>query len=113
MIVIQLQNWPLPNYLRQAHHARWLYYLNLYCLLIFESPEVIDIQPMYLLYGADTLETKDGRHINWREQLSLKLINLQRPDGSWANDNGRWFEKDPVLVTAYSIIALEIIHTKL
>jgi len=65
------------------------------------------------VYGADTLETKDGRHINWREQLALRLINLQHPDGSWSNANGRWFEKDPVLVTAYSIIALEIIHTKL
>lgn len=65
------------------------------------------------VYGADMLETKDGRHINWREQLALRLINLQHPDGSWANENGRWFEKDPVLVTAYSIIALEIIHTKL
>ncbi len=65
------------------------------------------------VYGAATLETKDGRHINWREQLALRLINLQHPDGSWANDNGRWFEKDPALVTAYSIIALEIIHAKL
>jgi squalene-hopene/tetraprenyl-beta-curcumene cyclase len=65
------------------------------------------------VYGADTLETKDGRQINWREQLALKLINLQHADGSWSNDNGRWFEKDPVLVTAYSIIALEMINTKL
>jgi len=43
----------------------------------------------------------------------LRLINLQKPDGSWANENGRWFEKDAVLVTAYSIIALEIIYNKL
>ena len=63
------------------------------------------------LSGADTLQTKDGARINWREQLALKLINLQHADGSWANDNGRWFEKDPVLVTAYSLIALEMIHT--
>ena len=65
------------------------------------------------VYGADTLETKDGRRINWREQLALKLINLQHPDGSWSNENGRWFEKDPILVTAYSIITLEMIHAKL
>jgi len=65
------------------------------------------------LYGADRLARKDGRNINWREQLALKLINLQHIDGSWANDNGRWFEKDPVLVTAYSLIALEMIHISL
>jgi squalene-hopene/tetraprenyl-beta-curcumene cyclase len=65
------------------------------------------------VYGTDTLETKDGRQIKWREQLALKLINLQHSDGSWLNENGRWFEKDPALVTAYSIIALEIIYPQL
>ena len=37
-------------------------------------------------------------------------VNLQQPDGSWANPNGRWWEKDPNLVTAYAVLALEIIH---
>jgi squalene-hopene/tetraprenyl-beta-curcumene cyclase len=63
--------------------------------------------------GVDTLETKDGRTINWREQLGLKLINLQHSDGSWLNDTGRWWEKDPVLDTAYSVMAMEIIGNKL
>jgi squalene-hopene/tetraprenyl-beta-curcumene cyclase len=65
------------------------------------------------VYGADYLETKDGKRIDWRERLALKLINLQKPDGSWANDNGRWWEKDPALVTAYSVIALEMVYRKL
>ena len=63
--------------------------------------------------GVDTLETKDGRAINWREQLALKMINLQHSDGSWLNDTGRWWEKDPVLDTAYSVTAMEIIENKL
>ena len=63
--------------------------------------------------GVDTLETRDGRHINWREELTLKLINLQKADGSWANDNGRWWEKDPVLDTAYVVTAMEIVENKL
>ena len=37
-------------------------------------------------------------------------LNLQRADGSWANDNGRWWERDPNLVTAYAVIALEMIY---
>jgi squalene-hopene/tetraprenyl-beta-curcumene cyclase len=64
-------------------------------------------------YGADSLETRDGRIIKWREALALKLINLQEPDGHWANTNGRWFEKDPALVTAYSAIALDLIYNGL
>ena len=63
--------------------------------------------------GVDILETKDGRKVNWREELALKLINLQQGDGSWANSNGRWWEKDPILDTAYGATALEIIENKL
>ena len=56
----------------------------------------------------DELELKDGKTVNWRDQLVRKLLDLQRPDGSWVNENGRWWEKDPVLVTSYSLLALEI-----
>lgn len=61
-------------------------------------------------YGLDTLELSDGKKINWRKELALKLINLQSNDGSWVNTNARWWENDPVLATSYSLITLEIIH---
>lgn len=58
--------------------------------------------------GLDQLPTRSG-NVNWREQLALRLLNLQKRDGSWENENGRWFEKDPALVTAYAMITLQII----
>ena len=64
-------------------------------------------------YGASDLETTDGRKVNWRAELATKLLSLQTPEGCWQNDNGRWWEKDPVLTTAYSLIALEYIYRKL
>ena len=63
--------------------------------------------------GVDTLETKDGHKANWREDLALKILNLQHADGSWVNDNGRWWEKDPILDSAYTVTTLEIIESKL
>ncbi len=63
--------------------------------------------------NVDTLETADGRKINWREDLALKLINLQHSDGSWSNDTGRWWEKDPILDTAYVVTALEMLESRL
>jgi squalene-hopene/tetraprenyl-beta-curcumene cyclase len=60
--------------------------------------------------GVDTLTLKDGTKVNWRRDLSKRLINLQNADGSWVNANGRWWEKDPQLVTSYATIALEIMH---
>jgi squalene-hopene/tetraprenyl-beta-curcumene cyclase len=58
----------------------------------------------------DSLELKDGGSVDWRRALAMRLINLQKPDGSWVNGNGRWWENDPVLVTAYAVIALDYIH---
>ncbi len=62
------------------------------------------------IYGVDRLELKNGRAVDWRRQVAMKLINLQKADGSWVNDNGRWWERDPALVTSYSLISLEILY---
>ncbi|MFC1591323.1 prenyltransferase/squalene oxidase repeat-containing protein [Thermodesulfobacteriota bacterium] len=62
------------------------------------------------VYGVHDLNTKGGTTVNWRKALALKLLDLQNGDGSWVNENGRWWERDPVLVTAYAIITLEIVH---
>ena len=59
-------------------------------------------------YGIDELPTKNGT-VKWREQLALRLLNLQKRDGSWENNNARWFEKDPALVTAYAMLTMEMI----
>ncbi len=63
--------------------------------------------------GLDTLELQPGRKVDWRRQVAMRLINLQQKDGSWANTNGRWWEKDPNLVTAYAVLSLELIHRRL
>jgi squalene-hopene/tetraprenyl-beta-curcumene cyclase len=61
--------------------------------------------------GVDRFTLKDGRGVDWRRELALKLLSLQDgSEGFWVNTNGRWWEKDPVLTTAYSLIALEIVH---
>lgn len=64
-------------------------------------------------YGAQEIGLQSGQKVNWRRELAAKLLNLQRPDGSWYNDNGRWWEKDPALVTSYATLALEMTHRSL
>ncbi len=59
-------------------------------------------------FGVDELRLPDGRKVAWRRELSQRLLDLQQKDGSWANDNGRWWERDPALVTSYAVLALEI-----
>ncbi|MHB8522334.1 MAG: cycloartenol synthase [Limisphaerales bacterium] len=60
--------------------------------------------------GVNEFDLDGARSVNWRKDVALKLLNLQQKDGSWANSNARWWEKDPALVTAYAVIALEMIH---
>ena len=62
------------------------------------------------LSGISILKDQDGKEQDWRKELSLHLLNLQSKDGSWMNDNGRWWERDPVLVSSYALLTLERIY---
>lgn len=55
--------------------------------------------------GTDTLTLDNGKTIKWREELAVKLIDIQSHAGFWVNSSSRWMEADPVLVTAYVLTA--------
>jgi squalene-hopene/tetraprenyl-beta-curcumene cyclase len=59
------------------------------------------------VYGDATIVDGKGKTHDWRYDLMKKLVTLQKGDGFWINDNNRWWENDPVLVTSYSLLALE------
>ena len=65
------------------------------------------------LYGEDYLATEDGKTIDWRKEMAIKFVETQREDGSWINASARWWENDPVLVSAYALISLNMITPKL
>lgn len=55
--------------------------------------------------GEPTIETAQGtRH--WAKDLFAALAARQKADGSFSNEKDRWWEKDPVLVTAYCVNAM-------
>ena len=60
-------------------------------------------------FGEDYLVLGNGARVDWRRQLTIRLIEMQKGDGSWVNDSGRWWENDPVLVSAYALIAMNMI----
>ena len=59
------------------------------------------------VYGRDKVVDARGAAHDWRQELVGQLLKVQRADGTWANDNGRWMEQIPELVTAYSVLAIE------
>lgn len=51
------------------------------------------------------VDEKGVKH-DWRNDLLGELIRRQRPDGSWINEDTRWMEGDPNLVTGYVLLTL-------
>ena len=65
------------------------------------------------VFGRETLVLENGKEIVWREELIKTLVGHQKVDpktgfGYWVNEAGRWWESDPVLVTSYALLSLEI-----
>lgn len=56
--------------------------------------------------GQPTVTDADGVEHDWRAELITKLAETQQPTGAWVNDNDRWMESDPNLVTAFALLAL-------
>lgn len=57
--------------------------------------------------GMDIITTGKGEKRNWRADLIGKLLSFQRENGEWYNENNRYMERLPELVTAYSLITME------
>jgi squalene-hopene/tetraprenyl-beta-curcumene cyclase len=60
--------------------------------------------------GEDEIVDSDGTRHRWRDELTARLAELQQDNGSWLNENDRWMEADPNLVTGYALLALSYCH---
>lgn len=64
-------------------------------------------------HGKTRIPLASGEDVDWRAELIEKLVSSQKPgetedQGYWVNDrSNRFWEGDAVLVTAYSILALQ------
>jgi squalene-hopene/tetraprenyl-beta-curcumene cyclase len=54
------------------------------------------------------VDAKGQRH-NWREELGRKLVSLQHPEGYWVNTDRAEMQDNKVLVTAFTMMAIEAI----
>jgi squalene-hopene/tetraprenyl-beta-curcumene cyclase len=60
-------------------------------------------------YGEAVITDSRGRKHNWAEELGTRLLGLEQKDGSWKNENPRWWEDDPVLATSYALNAINVL----
>jgi len=66
------------------------------------------------LDAMDLNRVKDDQGVehDWRTELAAELARRQQKDGSWLNQNSRWLEGDPNLVTGYALLALSYCRPK-
>ena len=64
------------------------------------------------LYGKATIVDAKGVTHDWYQELAEKLIQVQKSNGSWINENDRWMEALPVLATSYAILSLDTAYPK-
>jgi squalene-hopene/tetraprenyl-beta-curcumene cyclase len=55
---------------------------------------------------AQPLLNDKGENLEWRKQIVKQMLKIQKADGQWVNENGRWMENIPEIVTAYTILTI-------
>jgi squalene-hopene/tetraprenyl-beta-curcumene cyclase len=104
--VVAVLNWLRDNYTLEENPGMgaqgYYYYLHLMTKALVAA-------------GVDKLETDEvgAQAVDWRRQVAARLLELQQPDGSWVNENKRWWENDRCLVTSYVLLSLEMLHSAL
>ena len=56
--------------------------------------------------GEERIVDDQGVEHNWRQELIEEIVSRQQDNGSWLNENERWLEGDPSLVTGYVLMTL-------
>lgn len=57
-------------------------------------------------WGSRDFTDVDGKKHRWASDLTLAVLKRQSADGSWKNENPRWWEDRPELATGYALMSL-------
>ncbi len=89
----------------------YYYFLTFARALDALGEDVIEIEAPDAPAAGDDEQASDGGEArvrrDWANDLIDRLSELQNDDGSFRSVDDRWMEDNPVLITAYSLIALE------
>lgn len=90
-------DWVKKHYDLEANPGLGQAGLYYYYQLLAKTLDVLDI---------DMFQDEDGKEHPWRDDVIKALAERQQKNGSWVNDNARWMENDPNLVTGYVLLVL-------
>lgn len=101
-------DWIRKNYSVEAHpgfgfdevkrtHIMGIFYYYLMMARAFDA------------LGEKTFTTFDGKEHKWANELGEQLLKIQKESKMWVNENPRWQEDSPVLVTSYALNVLNVV----
>lgn len=100
-------DWVRKNYSVEGHpgfafddkrtHLMGLFYYYLMMARAFDA------------LGEKTFTTFDGKVHKWANELGEQLLKVQKDEKMWVNDNARWREDSPLLVTSYVLNVLNAV----
>lgn len=91
------QAWLEGHYTVAGHPGMGMDSYYFYMLALTKALKVLAIDPVQTPAGPRP----------WKKEAAARLVSIQKSDGSWSNDAGRWWENDPNLASAYAMQALE------
>jgi squalene-hopene/tetraprenyl-beta-curcumene cyclase len=99
--VVSVKKWLSDNYTLEENPGMDLQGLFYYYHTMAKALSAANISHLTL---------KNGTKVDWRKELATKVLTLQREDGSWVNENNRWMETNPDLVTCYAVLTLNQVY---
>jgi len=110
--VLSAYDWIRHNYTLEenpgvANNGLYYYYLTFARALHALGEDIIQTHDVPKEGSKGTAQIIEaGRH-DWANDLIDRLATLQQDDGSFRSLDDRWMEDNPILITAYALIALE------
>lgn len=109
--IAAVQRWIAANYSVQENPGMgqaglYYYYIAMARALNAFGADTIDVSTPNTTPNTNP-DAAPSEKANWGQDLTSQLKLLQSADGSFKSVNKRWMEDNGVLITAYSVIALQ------
>ena len=99
--MVAARDWITSNYTLEENPGVGTDGLYYYMLVFAKAMDVFGEPTLTVTRADGTTEMR-----SWKNDLVERLASLQSEDGSFKSVDDRWMENDPVLITAYALIAL-------
>lgn len=99
--VVAARGWIAANYTLEENPGVGTDGMYFYMLVFAKAMDAFGEPSIEVKTAGGAAEVRD-----WKADLVTRLAGLQNEDGSFRSIDDRWMENNPVLITAYALIAL-------